>query len=65
METHGRPVVLDFSKFLLGTSFFVPGTRLEQLTESIGKEMRRLHIRVDIKPVVENGILGVRVWRLP
>ena len=65
VETHGRPIAIDFSKFKLGTSFFVPGTRVEAMTQSIAKEMKRLKIPVDIQPVVENGILGVRVWRLP
>ena len=41
METHGRPIALDFSKFKLGTPFFVPGTRVEAMTQSIAKEMKR------------------------
>ncbi len=65
METHGIPVTIDWGKFQIGTSIFVPGVDQGKLQREFRREMQRLKLKVVIKPVVENDILGVRVWRVP
>ena len=65
METHGIPIEIDWGKFQIGTSIFIPGVDQDGLKRQIRWEMRRLQLKVVIKGVVENGILGVRTWRVP
>lgn len=64
METHGIPVTIEWGKFQIGTSLFVPGVDQKKLMHEFRQEMQRLKLKVVIKPVVENDILGVRVWRV-
>lgn len=65
METHGIPINLRWDLFQIGASFFVPGIDREALEKQIRREMRRLNIHTITRQVVENNILGVRVWRIP
>lgn len=65
MQTHGIQVDVPLDKFLVGTSFFVPGVDRDKLEAHIRREMKRMKIPVVIRQVVENRTLGVRVWRMP
>jgi hypothetical protein len=53
-----------WKRFKKGTSFFVPCIRLEEGVESVKAVTRRLGYRVAIKIVIEDGIKGLRVWRI-
>lgn len=63
LQTHGIPIKIDWDKFKANTSFFIPGVDQEDLIRQVRWEMKRLNIAVDVKAVVENSMLGVRVWR--
>lgn len=65
METQGIPIEIQWDLFQIGTSFFVPGVDRDALEQHLREEMRRLNLRVITRRVVENGVLGVRVWRVP
>ena len=65
METHGIQINLQWDLFQIRTSFFVPGIDRQGLEKRIRREMHRLAIRVVTRQVIENDILGVRVWRIP
>lgn len=65
METHGIPIDIRWDLFQVGTSFFVPGIDREELDRHIRREMKRMNISVITRKVIENDILGVRVWRIP
>lgn len=64
MQTHGVQIRIDLSKFVLGSSFFVPGVDPRILRQEITEEMRAHRIKVDIRFAIENDVLGVRVWRI-
>jgi acetyl/propionyl-CoA carboxylase alpha subunit len=53
-----------WKRFKKGTSFFVPCIRLEEGKESVKTVAKRLGYRVAIKVVIEDGIKGLRVWRI-
>ena len=55
---------LDWSKFRKGYSFFVPCIDEEEARETLAEVTRRLRIRTVSKVVVEDGIKGLRVWRV-
>ena len=63
LQTHGIPIKIDWGKFKVGTSFFIPGIDQDDLIRQVRREMQRLKIVVQVQAVVENNMLGVRVWR--
>jgi hypothetical protein len=65
METHGIPITIEWGKFQIGTSMFIPGVDQKKLQRDFRREMQRLKLKVVIKPVVEQGMLGIRIWRVP
>ena len=64
----GRPPVYPFSKMIVGDSFFISCFRHEQSDKA--KRVRRAGWKrlgpgaVSVKSVFENGIYGVRVYRV-
>ena len=55
---------IAWRRFKKGTSFFVPCLRLEESKETVLAVTRRLGYKVAIKVVIEDGIKGLRVWRI-
>lgn len=55
---------IDWSKFRKGYSFFVPCIDHEAARDAIAKTMKRLKMSVLTRVVVEEGIKGLRVWRV-
>lgn len=55
---------VDWRRFKVNTSFFVPCLRVEEGREQVKRVTRRLGFRVRVKPVIEDGIKGLRVWRV-
>lgn len=65
IRTHGIRVWIDWSKFTVGTSVFVPGVDQHDLKLQLRGEARDLGYSVSLRAVAEKGVLGVRMWRLP
>lgn len=55
---------VDWKKFRVGWSFFVPCLYLEEGKHAVTTVTKRLGYKVLIKPVIEEGIKGLRVWRI-
>ena len=55
---------VEWRLFKVNSSFFVPCIRIEQGRAEIKRVTNRLGFRVVIKPVIEDGIKGLRVWRV-
>jgi len=55
---------LDWAKFRKGYSFFVPCIDHAAARKTLAKTMNRLKMSVVTKVVVEEGIKGLRVWRV-
>lgn len=64
MRINGIDYNVDWSKFRIGWSFFIPCLRIKESRATIIRVTRRLGFRVFIKPVIEEGIKGLRIWRL-
>jgi hypothetical protein len=64
METHGIPIEVDWSRFEIGSSFFIPAVTTQPLLNQIREKMREVGVTVVIRRRVENNLLGVRVWRV-
>lgn len=55
---------IDWSKFHKGYSFFVPCIDHEAARAEIAKVTKRLGIRVITQVTIEEGVKGLRVWRV-
>ena len=64
MIIEGVDYAVDWKNFSLGSSFFIPCIRDDEARAHIETKMRRLRYNVVIKLVIEDGIRGLRVWRV-
>lgn len=64
MRIDGVNYELDWKKFTIGSSFFIPCIHAITAEERIQKKMKRLGYAVIIKLVIEDEIRGLRVWRV-
>lgn len=55
---------INWKKFHKGKSFFVPCIDPKAARRDMAKVLRRLRINTVDKLVVEDGIKGLRVWRV-
>lgn len=55
---------IDWRKFRKGTSFFIPCLNPVKAKQEILRTTKRLKIDVLTKVVIEEGIRGIRVWRM-
>lgn len=64
MLTNGVHVVVLWKEFKPGASIFIPSVDVTETINAIKRESKRLEFQFVHKVVIENGIRGVRVWRL-
>ena len=64
MKVHGLSFEIDWSKFKPGRTFFIPCLDLETAKEEVGAVVKRLKYSVEMRGVIENGVKGLRVWRI-
>ena len=64
MKVHGLSFEIDWSKFKPGRTFFIPCLDLETAKKEVGVVAKRLRYSVDMRGVIENGVKGLRVWRI-
>jgi hypothetical protein len=64
MRINGIDYNVDWTKFRIGWSFFVPCLRLRESERTVIEIAKRLGFKVVTKPVIEDGIKGLRVWRV-
>lgn len=55
---------INWRKFHKGCTFFVPCINHKDAKDEIARVMRRFKMRVVMKVSIEDGIKGLRVWRL-
>lgn len=64
IEIEGIPVVIEWHKFAIGSSFYIPCLDREELAKNITLAARRRNMRVKYRFTLENGTQGVRFWRV-
>lgn len=55
---------INWKTFRKGTSFFIPCLKPREAKKGIREVTRRLKYQTVMKVVIEEGIKGVRVWRI-
>jgi hypothetical protein len=64
MLTNGTDYQIDWPSFEPGTSIFLPAVDTKAALAAVDKESKRLEFEYVHKIVIEDGIQGIRVWRL-
>jgi|TARA_R110000803_G_scaffold30604_3_gene68910 hypothetical protein len=64
MLTNGTDYQIDWPNFKPGASIFIPVVDIESALKAIQKESDRLEFKYVHKVVIEEGVQGIRVWRL-
>ena len=55
---------INWKSFKKGYSFFIPCLDVKESRAKIEKETKRLKYKVVTKVVIEDGVRGVRVWKV-
>jgi len=56
--------LINWKKFYKGYSFFVPCINHREARDTLARVTKRLGIEIVTKLVVEEGVKGLRVWRV-
>lgn len=64
MLIEGVTYDVDWKGFKKGTSLFFPCLDQDRAEAQLMVVMNRLHLKVLVKHVIEEGIRGLRVWRM-
>lgn len=64
MLTNGVDYQIIWSEFKPGSSMFIPAIDTKAAIAALTRESNRLEFEFVHKIVVEDGIKGIRVWRL-
>jgi hypothetical protein len=64
LEIEGVQVQIEWQKFRIGTSFFLPCIAHERMIRSITQRAEDRGFRVKTLARIENGMWGIRVWRI-
>jgi len=64
MKIDGVTYQLDWERFSVGSSFFIPCLNDIEARDRIQRKMNRLGYTTIIKLVIEDGVRGLRVWRI-
>ena len=64
LEIEGVQVQIEWHKFRLGTSFFLPCIAHDRMAASVVKRAESRGFRIKTLARIENGMWGIRVWRV-
>jgi hypothetical protein len=64
MEVEKVSYQIDWQKFKPGASFFIPCLDSKAAKRTISRTLTRLKYKFVIKVVIEDGVRGVRAWRV-
>jgi hypothetical protein len=64
MITNGLEYQIRWEDFTPGTSFFIPARDTKAAVQAMKREATRLEFEFIHKVVIEDGVRGIRVWRL-
>ena len=64
MKIHGISFQIEWSKFKPGRTFFIPCLNTDDAKNQVDLVVKRLQYSVEMKVVIENGVKGLRVWRI-
>jgi hypothetical protein len=64
MLIHGLSFRINWSKFIVGASFFIPCLDTEAALAEVAMVTKRLGYKIRSRVAVNKGIYGLRIWRI-
>lgn len=64
LKVEGVEYRVNWRKFRPGASFFIPCLKPKRTRRQLKPLFRRLGVEVIVRRVIENGIQGLRIWRV-
>lgn len=64
IETEGVQIDIEWGKFIVGSSFFIPCIDTKSLRKQIENHATAREMQVRMRDRIENSFWGVRVWRV-
>jgi hypothetical protein len=64
MLIHGLSFRVNWSKFLIGASIFIPCLDTDAALVEVTKVTKRLGYKIKSQVSVDKGIYGLRIWRI-
>jgi hypothetical protein len=64
MLVQGLSFEVDWARFKPGRTFFIPCLDIEGAKKEIEPVCKRLRYKIEMRGVIENGVKGLRVWRV-
>ena len=61
----GVPVYIEWHLLAPGASFFIPAIQTTQLARAVRKRAAERGITLTHRVCIDNGMYGVRFWRIP
>ena len=63
MQLEGVEYEVNWKKFIVGSSFFIPCLNCKQVRKQMKAMLRRMRLKVVMRVCIEEGVRGLRVWR--
>lgn len=64
LRTDGVPLLIQWEKFKVGSSFYIPTLTPEVLVRKIKEEAKKGNMTVRWQRRLEGNTMGVRIWRI-
>ena len=64
MLIHGLSFRINWPKFIVGASFFIPCLDIEATLAEVTTVTKRLGYRIKSQVTVDRGVYGLRIWRI-
>lgn len=63
MRVLNLPVMIEWGKFEVGNSLFIPCLNRTEVEQYLQEQGQRIGFKLTTKQVIAKGCYGVRVWR--
>lgn len=63
VKNEGVPVIIEWHKFAVGSSFYIPAIRRQELAEQVVESAKVRGMKVRYRFTLEGTTMGVRFWR--
>lgn len=64
LDVDGLQVEVVWDEFITGSSFFIPCVNERSLATTVLMQARKFGMRLKFKARIENGMWGIRFWRV-
>lgn len=64
MLIQGLSFEINWKAFKPGRTFFIPCLDTEAAKQEVSRVCKRLRYKIEMRGVIENGVKGLRVWRV-